>query len=114
MTRCRGAILVGLIMLALSGASWAQAGECEQQCAEEFSAAYGECADAYNAELERLQQEYDECRANAQSFFERLRCLSDFKAGKSQAYVDKLSCETRAEADYLRCLNDCQTSPSAP
>ena len=87
---------------------------CAQACGDDLAEAYGVCNDTYQEEAAEIEAEYQACLESASNFFERYRCGIRRRGALDQANIRKSTCYGAAEADYARCLIDCETSPSAP
>lgn len=107
---------MGAVVLAFAatGAGLAADGACEQACQDEYQAASQQCQDAYQDALAEAAAKRQQCFQDASSIFDKLRCISDYELDKERAYLDLIRCENDARVAFARCLNQCQTSPSAP
>lgn len=87
---------------------------CAQACGDDLAEAYGICNDIYAEEAAEIEAEYQACLESASGFFGRYACGIKRRGALDQANLRKSTCYGAGEADYARCLLDCETSPSAP
>ena len=87
---------------------------CSQACGEDLASVYRGCNETYQQEAAQIEAEYQACLESANGFFERYRCGIRRRGALDQANIRKNTCYGAGEADYARCLLDCETSPSAP
>ena len=87
---------------------------CAAACGDDLAEVYGVCNDTYAAEAEQIEADYQACLDSASGFFGRYRCGIQRRGALDQANLRKSTCYSAGEADYARCLVDCETSPSAP
>jgi hypothetical protein len=87
---------------------------CSQACGDDLAETYGVCNDTYAEEAAQIEADYQACLESASGFFDRFRCGIQRRGALDQANLRKSTCYSAGEADYARCLVDCETSPSAP